>query len=71
MTKRGRPAIGAQAMTVAERQRRYRQRLQEDTISLLSAIKKSNEKTSEQPDNYAPKTWSETMAEIQRLRSRK
>ena len=66
---RGRPPKGQQAMTNAERQRAYRQRIADESISLLSAIATNNEKTRAQPLDYAPKTWSETMEEIQRLRS--
>lgn len=66
---RGRPPKGQRAMTNAERQRAYRQRIADESISLLSAIATNNEKTTAQPQDYAPKTWSETMDEIQRLRS--
>ena len=63
MTRRGRPPIAGQAMTPAQRQQRYRERLAQDAISLLAQIAQSNEKMPEP----RPATWHDTIDEILRL----
>lgn len=68
MTKRprGRPPIGAQAMTNGQRQQRYRQRVAQEAISLLKQISVSNEKMQEPQ----PASWQAAIDEILRLTGR-
>jgi hypothetical protein len=40
VTKMGRPAIGLRAMTSAERQQRYRDRIQREAVELLKLTTK-------------------------------
>lgn len=40
--KIGRPTIGKQAMTNAERQKRWRERIKQEAVSLLRQLQESN-----------------------------